>query len=220
MDVEIIIEDTGDVRIQREVEQEHYYEEEIFQLEDNEALVVTTTATATGTSDFYHGAGAANNSRIPAEVADLADKLDCMLFLIVNYIEKQMQKFSSSSSLTTTDVPSSSAAAASVVMTPEKSSKATPSTQQNISLQEQKFYQNILHIFESNLLSAFKSKFTQFIIFYIASHSTTFTELFIQLLLRIGLYTTTTSSIKRQSAIMYLASFLSRANFIPIQRTQ
>lgn len=220
MDVEIIIEDTGDVRIQREYEQD-YYEEEIFQLdegfggENNGGLTSTTIGGGGGTG----AGGAAGTNRIPAEVADLADKLDCMLYLLVNYLDKQMMKFqqeNNNNNSTTTNndnaVPATPATKTSSIPSTSSSSSSKPA----VNPLEQKFYQHILQIFEHNLLSAFKSKFTQFLIFYLAGKSAMFTELFIQQLVRIGLYSPMASSIKRQSAMMYLASFLSRANFVPL----
>ena len=185
IDVEIIIEESGDVRIQRDYDQDDDLYGDIFQLEDP-----NSSGMAHDTSANSGNGGDGDKPRIPKEVCELADKLDAMLMSLVSFFQKQLQPIQSQ----TPQVPSSSG-----------------STQQDEATQ--RLYQHLMMIFEKRLLSAHKSKFVQFTIFYVTTRSSTFGEHLARRLYAIGI-DKTQSSIMRQAAIMYLASFASRATFL------
>jgi RNA polymerase I-specific transcription initiation factor RRN3 len=78
-----------------------------------------------------------------------------------------------------------------------------------------RIFQQILGIFEERVLSTHKSKFVQFLVMFIGSRDIRFAEAFSNRLLRIFV-DETGAMIKRQSALMYLASFLARARFLSV----
>jgi RNA polymerase I-specific transcription initiation factor RRN3 len=85
-----------------------------------------------------------------------------------------------------------------------------------------RLFRMLLPIFESNILTTHKSKFVQFLLFCIcgldphASDDTCHTQLyrdFCELLIQI-LYNPYKATVTRQTAACYLASFVSRANYV------
>jgi len=164
MDVEIVIEDSGEVTIQEEYKGED--EENIFQLDD-----AGPSTTAKTSNKKYE-----SSLRIPDEVVEMADKLDAMLALIVAHIDRQLRKET---------------------------------------LFKERLYQQMLSIFEERVLYTYRSKFVQFIYFYLGCRVERFAIAFCQRLLRVFLETGH-SSMKLQSAVLYLASFVARANFVPV----
>jgi hypothetical protein len=79
-----------------------------------------------------------------------------------------------------------------------------------------RLFLNILEVFEDNIISTYKSKFVQFIIFLTCSRSTHISILFTRRLLHL-FFDCKRSQLLRQSAIMYLASFVARATFLSQQ---
>lgn len=189
MDVEIVIEDSGDVRIEQETLDD-------FDLDFDDAFEElpsrghSRSASQTGLG----GAGAvgrrkqlteATPTRIPAEVAEMADKLDAVLILLVHFCEQQVN-----GSPTPNTVPSSGA--------------------------RDRIFQQLLCIFENNIMSIHKSKFVQFVVFFVASLHAPFAQAVAERLLAITQDDRATSTL-RQSAVMYLASYLSRATFLSME---
>ena len=118
----------------------------------------------------------ATPTRIPAEVAEMADKLDSMLVLVVAFCEQQMQL---------------------------------------IAGEAERLFQQLLAIFESTIMSIHKSKFVQFLIFFAASLHNSFAQSVAEKLLSITLDEKAPNTM-RQSAVMYLSSYLSRATFLSL----
>ena len=172
LDVEIVIEDSGEVKIQEDYRGED--EEDQFELEGDDS---GPTFTSSGVGQNAKKTGDAVSSlRIPSEVAEMADKLDTILVLLVSFIDRQLRK--------------------------ETAFK-------------ERLYQQLLAIFEERVLYTYRSKFVQFIYFYVGSRVERFASGFCQRLLRVFLETGH-SSMKLQSAVLYLASFMARANFVPV----
>lgn len=199
MDVEIVIEDSGDVRIQKDYDYEELeaYPEDIFEFDDpikqrlNTSNLNNTNNNHDLDTTIDHNT---NKPRIPKEVAELADKLDSILVLLIAYLDKQFASplsVTSSTSLNTS-LPTSSAPTFTSI--------------------ERLLHQFTL-IFEQRLLTAHKSKFVQFLIFYLAAKNNHFAETFAKNLLYRG-QDNSQSSILRQASIMYLSSYLSRALFL------
>lgn len=78
---------------------------------------------------------------------------------------------------------------------------------------EDRLFQQLVHIFEERILSTHKSKFVQFIIFYISGKLPRLGPHYATHLLKIFL-NESAPAIKRQSAVLYLASYISRAIYI------
>jgi RNA polymerase I specific transcription initiation factor RRN3 len=73
--------------------------------------------------------------------------------------------------------------------------------------------QHLLVIFEDRILLTHRSKFVQFVMFYCASRVPRFRDAFGAALLQLFL-DESAAHLRRQSAILYLASYLARANFL------
>lgn len=159
LDVDIVIEDSGEVRLQRDDERDEEIFDDVFTLEQ------------------HHVEGVSKTRMMPLEVAELADKLDALLLLFLSFLDSHLSK---------------------------KDLEAT-----------RRMQGCLLDIFERRLLSAHKSKFVQFVVFYFASKHTPFCYDFANRLLQKTL-DAREASIIRQSAVMYLASFLSRAQYVPL----
>lgn len=161
IDVEIKIDHEGEATVERSVDSDH----DIFELEMDYPVKRTES-----------------DSEIIA-VDEMADKLDSLMLLLLEYISTHI---------------------------PKSSNTAT------------RLFRILLPIFESNILTTHKSKFVQFLLFCIcgldpnASDDACNTQLyrdFCQLLIQI-LYNPYKATVTRQTAACYLASFVSRANYV------
>lgn len=79
----------------------------------------------------------------------------------------------------------------------------------------ERLFQQLFRIFETHLLLVHKSKFVQFLLFYLTARDARFAVAFPKQLLALFL-DEQSAPLKRQSAVVYLASFLARANFVPL----
>lgn len=104
-----------------------------------------------------------NNSsrqRIPADVVELAEKLDAMLTLVVQFIEKSVTTVIVQQSFTTTATSSVS------------NTIISDSTAMNtLNSQQDRLFNQLITIFEERILSTHKSKFVQYLLFYFVSKS-------------------------------------------------
>jgi RNA polymerase I-specific transcription initiation factor RRN3 len=105
-----------------------------------------------------------------------ADKLDAMLVLLLDYVEKQLLKSDD---------------------------------------MRNRLFQQLMEIFEERIVMTHRSKFVQYILFYLSSQVEKYGRAFGDRLLRVFM-DESTADIRRQSSILYLASYLARANFIPV----
>lgn len=188
IDVEIVIEESGEVRIQREATST---EDDGAPMPSEESLLDTSLAQqSVQTNSTHHVHHAAEASRIPQEVQESADKLDTMLQLVVQYVHRKL--------------------------TLDAQSKPTGNNS-NTSLLD--FLPMLLKIFEKRLLVTHRSKFVQFVFFFATSQDSLFAEHFTKRLLVIAQDLQAPSSV-RVSATMYLASFVSRAEFLSLELVQ
>lgn len=173
LDVEIIIEDSGEARVQEDYQGED--ETALFHLEgdhvDTPSIAHASKGGAVRTGKYE------NSYRIQDDVTEMADKLDTVLLLLVSFIDRQLRK----------DAP-----------------------------HKERLYVQLLSIFEERVLFTYRSKFVQFVYFYLGCRVERFATAFCQRLLRVFLEETGQSSMKLQSAVLYLASFMARANFVPV----
>jgi RNA polymerase I-specific transcription initiation factor RRN3 len=201
MDVEIVIEDSGDVRIDQQALDDGDLDfDDAF--EDMAHSFNSSRGHSRNNSRSNMGMGSAGKrkqltetsaARIPAEVSEMADKLDSVLLLVVQFCEQQI-------------TGAGSAGGAGAVQ--EGASSAVPS-----SGTRDRLLQQLLGIFENNIMSIHKSKFVQFVIFFAASLHNPFAQAVAEKLVGITL-DERASATQRQSAVMYLASYLSRATFL------
>lgn len=171
IDVEIVIEETGEAKIKDDAFESFEANENMFHFDDHE------NTKSLGFRQFSNG-----GHKISDEVATMADKLDVLLISLLQYLFEQLSK--------------------------------------NQRETTQYIFNALLNIFEEKVLATHRSKFVQYVLFFVAgstsSSDPSFYELFANRLSTIFLRPTF-APIKRQSAVLYLASFVSRANFLPLK---
>lgn len=128
-------------------------------------------------------------------------KLDAILKMLFSYLTQQdFQPKSSSSSSTRHSTPTGS----------------RPTSPQRQSAQHSKdnLFEALLAIFDRTVLRAFKTRHTQFLLFWFASQHPDFADRFVGTLLHRVLHEADKPVLTRMASASYLASFLSRAKFI------
>jgi len=75
-------------------------------------------------------------------------------------------------------------------------------------------FNTLLSIFERTIICTFKSRYTQFLIFWYSSLDSEFSDIFLGLLVSKALLEQDQPAVKRAAAASYIASFVSRAQFI------
>ncbi|KAJ7639197.1 RNA polymerase I-specific transcription initiation factor RRN3 [Roridomyces roridus] len=75
-------------------------------------------------------------------------------------------------------------------------------------------FHTLLAIFDRLILPTFKSRYTQFLVFFYTSLSPDFADIFLGLLVDRALFQPTTPAVTRAAAAAYIGSFVSRAAFI------
>jgi RNA polymerase I-specific transcription initiation factor RRN3 len=151
MDVEIVIEETGDCRIDEKEEQDIYDapgEFELFKLDvvdgDDDDANQTDHPTMSEPNIDTNASHqqSINGQRIPQEVSEMAEKLDAILMIFIQYIDYQFAK-------------------------------------ENNLEQQDRLFKYLLVIFEEKILFTHKSKFVQFVLFYISAKDVKYTHAFI-----------------------------------------
>lgn len=189
IDVEIQIEESGDTCIQTEFEDPEEREVAMFQLDDedgggsggNRLVSPGMTAPSSLARQFSDV-----SQRIPDAVVDMADKLDVMLSLTVDWINQKIE------SCGVADLGSGAVDLAGNV---------------------NRLFVQLLSVFEDRILVTHRSKFVQFLLFFVSARVPRFGCAFADRLSRI--YSDVSSTlVKRQSAVIYLASFVSRSTVL------
>jgi RNA polymerase I-specific transcription initiation factor RRN3 len=178
IDVEIVIEDSGEVKI------------------DDEDHGDVNDVIFSGDDDGDNNNGNHLSQRvytegsqfIPTEVAEMADKLDIVLCQLIEFIQKEI------------DVN-------------DANNQSKPNLKQNERIE--KLSNQLMRIFEEKILLTHRSKFVQFVLFYFAAKIESFGQKFGGRLVKLFL-DETAGHVKRQSAILYLASYSVRANFLSV----
>ena len=156
IDVEIHIEDSGEVKIKKTAD----FEEPNLLFEDHDHAAFSTSGNLN-------------------EVSEMADKLDNMMVLLIQFIDGKLAEEVTNGAI------------------------------------RDRLFMQLLRIFEDHILMVHRSKFVQFLMFYMASKDNKFALAFSKLLMTIFL-DERHSFLKRQSAVVYLGSFFARATFLPL----
>ena len=187
MDVEIVIDDSGEVAIDRSADNCMVSDVEE---EDDQGVVFAMDGSSSSSFETPRRPIAHSLSkqltdtgtlptRIPPEVADTADKLDAMMEALMEFCEGEVNKGGQ---------------------------------------HFKTLSQHLLAIFEASILPVHKSKFVQFFVFHVASLDDAFARSFaLRLLAVLRSESALVASVHKQSAVMYLSSYLSRAAFLPLQ---
>lgn len=145
-------------------------------------------------------------------VQDMVAKLDAMLKLILDYFHRAHGSLSSTLHSATVahdpppDIPftiSPSLPMSSLNVTPERGRDLRRSQ-----------FMMLLSIFDRTIIRTFKSRYTQFLVFWYSSLDPEFTDLFQGLLVSKALFEHTQPVVTRAAAASYIASFVSRAQFV------
>ena len=170
LDVEIVIEDTGEVTLGTQNESNTDttpLEDQMFLLED------CACNQRQGRRDE------ASAQRIRDEVSDMADKLDEILSIVTTFIHSKLLDNNTEQGYTS------------------------------------RLFTQLQQIFEEQILVTHRSKYVQYILFFCCAKSPRYAMLFARRLLQLFL-DVSLSPLQRQSAVMYLGSYLARANYVPL----
>lgn len=147
-------------------------------------------------------------------VQDMVNKLDAILKNVLDHFTKShtVPPTPISNSL----VPSTSAGTPS----PPLTSHPTPENAEGVkSLQRAQFF-TLLSIFDRIILRTFKSRYTQFLVFWFSSLDPEFSDLFQGMLVSKALLEEDQPAVTRAAAASYIASFVSRAVFVDRDSTR
>ncbi|EDR12293.1 RNA polymerase I-specific transcription initiation factor RRN3 family protein [Laccaria bicolor S238N-H82] len=147
---------------------------------------------------------------------DMVKKLDAILTLIFQHFHRTYTSLSASSSSNTRlsspaellplpPLPST----LTIPLTPSFDSHAQASKSSSLRIQ----FHSLLSIFDRTILRTFKSRYTQFLVFWYTSLDPEFADIF-QGMLVDRAFSPTTPELTRAAAASYIGSFVSRATFV------
>ena len=160
-------------------------------------------------SDGTHKGDASGTADMAPEtllaLQELALKLDAILMVLF----QQLQSFNQ----TTKSIPNASDPR----LLGSSPTKASTAEEEALVTLRANLFDSLLTIFDNCILRTFKIRHTQFILFYVASLSPSFSDSFTGSLLTRALYEPDTPAVTRIASCGYLASFIARARFIDIK---
>lgn len=159
-------------------------------------------------SDASSDSGTADTPADTRHIHDMVSKLDAILRLVFDHFNKLH------SSIPTVLVHSSSS------FHPKTTHERGPQSHEPHTLLAIQFH-TLLAIFDRSILRTFKSRYTQFLLFWYASLHPEFSDLFLGLLVDKALFgSASASGVERAAASSYIGSFVSRAQFIDREGAQ
>lgn len=192
------------------VGQEESSEDDDDEVEDNDAF-----------SDLSSDAGGFDDElEKPAEVEtdfhqikDMVGKLDTILTLVFDYFNR--------SHAIIDPVASRDSSPPSVTESPRIPLRPLSSTLAAVAkiIRRSQFH-CLLSIFDRTIIRTFKSRYTQFLVFWYSSLDPEFGDLFQGMLIEKALLDESQPTVTRVAAASYLASFVSRAQFVDRQSTR
>ncbi|KAH9174603.1 RNA polymerase I-specific transcription initiation factor RRN3 [Lactarius sanguifluus] len=174
-------------------------------------------------SDLSTEAGSQDNDDAPLihtpvdldRITEMANKLDDILKLLFDHFDRPASSTPISASPSEPSTPAH--ARSSPPLSPLLASPRTPSPptepKDDPTSQLAQFH-TLLAIFTRTILCTFKSRYTQFLLFWFASRDATFADLFLGELVAHALLEPSAPVVSRAAAASYVASFVSRATFI------
>jgi RNA polymerase I-specific transcription initiation factor RRN3 len=200
MDVEIVIEDDGEVRLQKDYEAHNNHN-------NNNNNNNNQTEEDDTTADLFSAAGSSFPGLSSSYMMSNAEKISYYNNNSTNgniptEVIELADKLDSMLSL--------------VIHYLQKLVSESPTSSCGMTVEEERFYSQFLEVFERRLLPTHKSKYVQFVFFSLAGlRPQSFGEMFARKLFEIVM-NVNESNYLRQSAVMYLASYLSRAAFLSL----
>ncbi|CAM9591327.1 unnamed protein product, partial [Phaeothamnion confervicola] len=179
----------------------------IFSLEDEAHGVATTTLPGT--------------KETTVAVDEMAEKLDCVMTVLFTHISEQVRATGTYlqvlvGGMSWTVHGSNAAAAAAMAAAEEKvaAAAAMRSGWRGNTVALGRLFRAMSAIFEEQILMTHRSKFVQYVMFYICGQVPQLSQLFVRRLLEIAL-DRSVAGVTRQSALAYAAGFVSRGAFVP-----
>jgi RNA polymerase I-specific transcription initiation factor RRN3 len=142
-------------------------------------------------------------------ITEMVNKLDAVLKLLLDHFDQQ-----SSPSPSVPSTPAISSPPLSPTPELPTSPPPLPAAQVDSHAQQLAQFHTLLAIFTRTILCTFKSRYTQFLLFWFASRDPAFADLFLGELIAHALLEPAEPEIARAAAASYVASFVSRAKFI------
>ncbi|TFL05871.1 RNA polymerase I-specific transcription initiation factor RRN3 [Pterulicium gracile] len=168
-------------------------------------------------------------------IQDMMQKLDAILTLLFSHLDHPasttlqtardllpaLPPDITSSSRASSQPPHTAPSTPSAIELPQLhitlDTEATPEAL--LSLRRQQFHA-LLGVFDRSILKTFKSRYTQFLLFYYSSLDEEFSDIFQGMLVSRALLETDQPVITRAAAASYIGSFVSRANYVGREATQ
>lgn len=161
-------------------------------------------------------------------IQDMVKKLDSILTLIFDHFHRThvVASTPSTTTITATTLPplppfstTSRSSSPAPVPTMSDSIESLPSTPSPLTLERGRSlrrsqFHTLLSIFDRTIIRTFKSRYTQFLIFWYASLDPEFSDLFQGMLVSKALLEPDQPAVTRAAAASYIASFVSRAQFV------
>ena len=146
-------------------------------------------------------------------ITEMVNKLDAILKLLFDHFDRPPSSTSASASPSepSTPAPTRSSPPLSPIVTSLHTPPPLPPADP---MQQLAQFHALLAIFTRTILCTFKSRYTQFLLFWFASRDATFADLFLGELVAHALLEPSASEVSRAAAASYVASFVSRAMFI------
>ncbi|EJU06295.1 RNA polymerase I-specific transcription initiation factor RRN3 [Dacryopinax primogenitus] len=145
-----------------------------------------------------------------AAIHSMVTKLDAILKLLFQYFERVgFPDLTIPQSRSGTSTPTTPAGEDPVFLSPEARQRL---------LQGQ--FLHLLHIFDRTILPTSRTRYTQFLLFYLTSLDASFADLFQGLLLQKALFDADTNAVVRLASVSYVAGFVSRANCVNRDNTR
>lgn len=142
-------------------------------------------------------------------IRDMAKKLDAILKLLFDHLKCRNPLVELDPSLS----PSSLSESLLPLMDPSETPSFLSSIEYTQTERRSQFH-TLLSIFERTILRTFKSRYTQFLLFWYSSLDVEFSDLFLGMLVSKALLEQDQPAVTRAAAASYIASFVSRAQFI------
>ena len=133
-------------------------------------------------------------------INEMAGKLDVMMNSFFNYLKKYMEQ-------------PLSVVMINDEMTEELQQQQAQQQQLQLLQQRQQLFELVLRVFEDTILNTYRSKYVQFLIFFICQYNSSFVELYVSRILGRMLHPQS-PIITQRACAAYVASFLSRAKYV------
>jgi RNA polymerase I-specific transcription initiation factor RRN3 len=153
-------------------------------------------------------------------IQDMVNKLDAMLKLVFDFFNSTHAALDPATSFSSTNSSRSNTPLSPVNPPPTSPRPSSPASTEYGKLLRRSQFHTLLSIFDRTIIRTFKSRHTQFLIFWYSSLDPEFSDLFQGMLIEKALLDENQPTITRAAAVSYIASFVSRAQFVDRQSTR